>query len=345
MVAAAKLPVLNLGEFELWKIRIEQYFLMTDYALWEVIANAIEKRLRGNKESKKVHKTLLKQQYENFNRNSSECLDWIYDRHQKLISQLEIHKETILQEDLNLKLLRSLLSKWKTHTLIWMNKPDLETLSMDDLYNNLKIYETEVKSPQLNNEDLQQIDADEIEEIDLKWQMAMLIMRARRFLNKTERKVGDNGSKTIGFDKKKWNAITVIKGVNLQGNAGLQEKTRTVNLQVNDKYKIGEGYHTVLPPYTGNFMPSKPDLILADVDEYVLILPPYTGNFMPSKPDLILADVDEYVLSEYVTCVVVVATSNAMSSETKLKPSKYVSEYISNEVRVSPNSPLVNELV
>ncbi|GKC44406.1 hypothetical protein Tco_1062128 [Tanacetum coccineum] len=39
MVAAAKLPVLNPGDFELWKMRIEQYFLMTDYALWEVILN------------------------------------------------------------------------------------------------------------------------------------------------------------------------------------------------------------------------------------------------------------------------------------------------------------------
>ncbi|GJZ05656.1 hypothetical protein Tco_0539449 [Tanacetum coccineum] len=39
MVSAAKLPVLNLGEFELWKMRIEQYFPMTDYSLWEVIVN------------------------------------------------------------------------------------------------------------------------------------------------------------------------------------------------------------------------------------------------------------------------------------------------------------------
>nr|GEV46472.1 ribonuclease H-like domain-containing protein [Tanacetum cinerariifolium] len=39
MVAAVKLPVLNPSEFELWKMRIKQYFLMTDYALWEVIVN------------------------------------------------------------------------------------------------------------------------------------------------------------------------------------------------------------------------------------------------------------------------------------------------------------------
>ncbi|GKD63300.1 putative reverse transcriptase, RNA-dependent DNA polymerase [Tanacetum coccineum] len=183
-----------------------------------------------------------------------EGLNQTYDRLQKLISQLEILVESISQEDMNLKFLRSLPSEWKTHTLIWRNKPDLDTLSMDDLYNNLKIYETEVKgssssnqnsqnvafvssnnsgssnqahgsnsantdsmsdaviysffanqsnSPQLDNEDLQQIDADDLEEMDLKWQMAMLTMRARRFLNKTGRKISANGSETIGFNKSK----------------------------------------------------------------------------------------------------------------------------------------------
>ncbi|GJR93011.1 ribonuclease H-like domain-containing protein [Tanacetum coccineum] len=58
-------------------------------------------------------------------------------------------------------------------------------------------------SPQLNDEDLQQIDADDLEEMDLKWQMAMLTMRARRFLNKTGRKINANGSETIGFNKSK----------------------------------------------------------------------------------------------------------------------------------------------
>nr|GEZ44167.1 hypothetical protein [Tanacetum cinerariifolium] len=39
VVAAAKLPILNPNKFDLWKIRIEQYFLMIDYSLWEVILN------------------------------------------------------------------------------------------------------------------------------------------------------------------------------------------------------------------------------------------------------------------------------------------------------------------
>nr|GEU48327.1 hypothetical protein [Tanacetum cinerariifolium] len=131
MVAAAKLPVLNPNEFKLWKMRIEQSVdgVKIPYPPTtvekklarknELKARAIEKSFGGNKESKKVHNTLLKQQYENFNGTSSEGLDQIYDRLQKLISQFEIHKETISQEDLNMELLRSLPSEWKTHTLIW----------------------------------------------------------------------------------------------------------------------------------------------------------------------------------------------------------------------------------
>nr|GFD28810.1 ribonuclease H-like domain-containing protein [Tanacetum cinerariifolium] len=90
VVFAAKLPILNLNEFDFWKMRIEQYFLMTGYSLWEVILNdkhqlkfnshkdaktlmeSIEKRFGGNAETKKVQKTLLKQQFENFSGSSSE---------------------------------------------------------------------------------------------------------------------------------------------------------------------------------------------------------------------------------------------------------------------------------
>nr|GFA89397.1 hypothetical protein [Tanacetum cinerariifolium] len=148
-----------------------------------------------------------------------EDLDQIHDRLQKLVSQLEIHGISLSQEDVNLNFLRSLPSEWKTHTLIWRNKTDLEDKSLDDLFNYLKIYELEVqhssslgiespnlafvsstpadstndsvsvvvnvsavgaKLPQLDNEDLKQIDADDLEEMDLKWQTAMLTMRARR---------------------------------------------------------------------------------------------------------------------------------------------------------------------
>ncbi|GKC16537.1 ribonuclease H-like domain-containing protein [Tanacetum coccineum] len=99
-----------------------------------------------NKESKKMQKTILKQNYENFAASSQEGLDKTYDRFQKLISQLEIHGEVISQEDANLKLLRSLPSSWNNIALIMRNKSDLDILSMDDLYNNLKVYESKIKS-------------------------------------------------------------------------------------------------------------------------------------------------------------------------------------------------------
>ncbi|GJU36618.1 ribonuclease H-like domain-containing protein [Tanacetum coccineum] len=179
---------------------------------------------------------------------SSEVLYQTFDRLQKLISQLEIHGDSISQEDVNQKFLRSLSPEWNTHTIVWRNKPEIDTLSLDDLYNNLKIYEPEstnntngavntahgattastqattvnstiidnlsdvvicaffasqLNRPQLDNEDLQQIHPDDLEEMDLRWQMAMLTMRARRFLKNTERKLTYNGNETIGFDKSK----------------------------------------------------------------------------------------------------------------------------------------------
>ncbi|GJS62752.1 hypothetical protein Tco_0677316 [Tanacetum coccineum] len=201
------------------------------------LLQAVEKRFGGNATTKKTQRNNLKQQYEKFTASSSEVLDQTFDRLQKLISQLEIHGESVSQEDVNQKFLRSLSPEWNTHTIVWRNKPEIDTLSMDDLYNNLKIYEPEVKgtsssstntqniafvsannstngavntahgattastqsttvnsttidnlsdavicaffasqlnSPKLDNKDLQQIHPDDLEEMDLRWQMAML---------------------------------------------------------------------------------------------------------------------------------------------------------------------------
>ncbi|GJX86528.1 hypothetical protein Tco_0337302 [Tanacetum coccineum] len=56
-----------------------------------------------------------------------------------------MHGEVIPQEDINQKFLRSLSQEWTMHTIVWRNKPEIETLSLDDLFNNLKAYESEVK--------------------------------------------------------------------------------------------------------------------------------------------------------------------------------------------------------
>nr|GEV79028.1 hypothetical protein [Tanacetum cinerariifolium] len=232
------------------------------------LMEAIEKRFGGNKETKKVQKTLLNQQYENFTGLSSKSLDQIHNWLQKLISQLKILGDILYQEDIYLKFLRSLPTEWRTHTLIWRNKIDLEDQSLDDLFKNLKIYEAKVKSSsstspttqniafvssqntnntnesvsavtsvsaastkvpvfalpnvdnlsdaviyffftsqsnslQLDSDDLKQIDADDLEEMDLKWQITMLTIRARRFIQRNGRNLEANGTTFIGFDMSK----------------------------------------------------------------------------------------------------------------------------------------------
>ncbi|GKC90975.1 hypothetical protein Tco_1151624 [Tanacetum coccineum] len=106
---------------------------------------AIETRFRGNAATKKTQKTLLKQQYENFSVTSAESLDSIFKRLQKIVSRLAILGVIIAQDDLNLKFLSSLPPEWNTHVVVWMNKPQVETMSIDDLYNNFKIVEQKVK--------------------------------------------------------------------------------------------------------------------------------------------------------------------------------------------------------
>ncbi|GJZ49227.1 hypothetical protein Tco_0603417 [Tanacetum coccineum] len=93
---------------------------------------AIETRFGGNAATKKTQKTLLKQQYENFSASSAESLDSIFNRLQKIVSRLAILGVIIAQEDLISKFLSSLPPEWRTHVVVWMNKPEVETISIDD---------------------------------------------------------------------------------------------------------------------------------------------------------------------------------------------------------------------
>ncbi|GJW08926.1 hypothetical protein Tco_1571349 [Tanacetum coccineum] len=114
---------------------------------------AIKARFGRNEATKRTQKALLKQQYENFNASSSESLDSIFNRLQKLVSRLEIMDVVTPSEDLNVKFLRSLPSEWDTHVVAWMNKPDFDTMGLDDLYINFKIVEQKVKKSTADHND------------------------------------------------------------------------------------------------------------------------------------------------------------------------------------------------
>ncbi|GJY65963.1 putative ribonuclease H-like domain-containing protein [Tanacetum coccineum] len=166
---------------------------------------------------------------------------------------------------------RFLPPEWNTHVVVWMNKAEIETMSIDDLYNNFKIVEQSVKksvgassgaqnlafmtapstsstndvntakpayevstvspnvntaSPQVSTasfsdnvvyafmvenpngsnllqQDLEQIHEDDLEAMDLKWQLSLLSMRAKRYFQRTGNKIFINANDTVGYDKSK----------------------------------------------------------------------------------------------------------------------------------------------
>nr|GEU89204.1 hypothetical protein [Tanacetum cinerariifolium] len=358
--------------------------------LWEEIKTGFG----GNKESKKIQKTILKQQYENFAALISEVAE-------KSPPGLNIH------------------------TLIMQNQSDLDTLSMDDLYNNLKVYEAEIKSQSNSSSNSQNVafvssdntsstnevvnTAHDVSAASSQGQafastyaddVAILTMRVKRFIKKIRRNLNFNGKETVGFDKTKvkcynchrrvetpakalvvtdglgydWsyqaeegptdfalmafsslgssnsdtenkaffkedisflkydanvrdNSITELKNqseeylkekddlklklekfetssknltnlinsqISLKDKTGLgydsqlnerdlnnksdvfesasdssMNESEENNNQANDRYKVGEGYHAVLPPYTGNFMPPRFNLSFAGLDDSI----------------------------------------------------------------------------
>nr|GEZ92648.1 retrovirus-related Pol polyprotein from transposon TNT 1-94 [Tanacetum cinerariifolium] len=174
VISAAKLPILNPNEFDLWKIRIEQYFLMTDYSLWDVILNSdspiltrvvddkhqlkfnihkdakslmesIEKRFGGNKETKKVQKTLLKVENSHFN----------------LEEQGRSGRPNTNESVSAVTSVSAASTKFLVSTL-----PNVDNLSNVVIYS---FFASQSNNPQLDNDDLKQIDVDDLEEMNLKW--------------------------------------------------------------------------------------------------------------------------------------------------------------------------------
>ncbi|GJU83188.1 putative ribonuclease H-like domain-containing protein [Tanacetum coccineum] len=321
--------------------------------------------------------------------------------------------ENILQEDLNLKFLRSLPSEWNTHVVVWRNKPDLDTMSFDDLYNNFKIVEQEVKgtassssslssqnmafvsSPSSTNEvntaygvstantqvspastqvstastqvstanlsdatvyaflasqpngsqlvyeDLEQIHEDDLEEMDLKWQLALLSMRTRRFFQKTGRKITINRSDTAGYDNSR----------------------RTVNVEETSSKAMvaidGAGFDWSY--MADDEVPTNMALMAfldSEFNKSEFNLATYKRGLASVEEQLVFYKKNEVIFCEQLA--VLKRDISYKDSEISMlkkefqqpefegygpKTSKSASKDISNEVRESPAAPLVEELV
>nr|GEY34271.1 hypothetical protein [Tanacetum cinerariifolium] len=209
----AKIPILDTGKFEQWQFRIQQYLQHEHYALSEVIEFG---------DSYVVHA------------NTTDTTGGDKSGRTLTLTAEDMQRKKN-DDDLNQKFLTSLAPEWLMHTIVWRNRNDLDTMSLDDLYNHLKVYESEVqKKPEQNSqnmafissakhssrnedgntasvptasvsvttisqdtacayiasqsssfqikfEDINQIDEDNMEEMDIKWNMALLSMRMGHF--------------------------------------------------------------------------------------------------------------------------------------------------------------------
>ncbi|GJZ45648.1 zf-CCHC domain-containing protein [Tanacetum coccineum] len=360
----AKLSILKQGKYDMWRLRIEQYFQVQDYALWDIIENgksfkpaaqttknadgtstslipgpvttkekvqkkndvkainfvcAIQIRFGGNEAIKKTQKTLLKQMYENFSTPSTESIDSIFKRLQKIVSQLAILGVNISQEDLNLKFLRSLPSEWNTHVVVWRNKPYLDTMSFDDLYNNFKIVEQEVKRTASSSSSSQNMafvsSPNSTNEVNTAYGVITANTQGNQSallaLNPTKRSqlVYEDLEQIHEDDIKEMDLKCQLALLSMRTRRGPRNQDSRNKNQDNSRRTIN----------------------VDETSSKAMVAIDGAGLFSPIKFDLSNSGLEEFQQPEF--------------EGYGPKTSKSVSEDISNEVRESPDAPLVEEVI
>ncbi|GJX83595.1 hypothetical protein Tco_0333076 [Tanacetum coccineum] len=298
----------------------------------KLLMEAIEKRYGGNKESKK----------------------------------LEIQGEVISQEDTNLKLFRSLPSEWKTHALIWRNKEEIETINLDDLYNNLKIYEPEItgssstsqnpqnvafvssnstnnnsstneadntaygvtsqpNSPQLSQEDLEQINPDDLEEMDLQWEMAMLTIRARRFIKRTCRKLDVNaykeserrGNREIIEETIKWKNLPPGNALVAQDRIGGNLIPFKHDLTFMDEIVESENMDvtTIVTPRNGSDWLFDVDSLIISMNYVLVVTGNQTNDIAGTRDNIVAGQVEKKTTLEQEYILIPICTTDPLISQ------------------------------
>nr|GEU66477.1 ribonuclease H-like domain-containing protein [Tanacetum cinerariifolium] len=479
MVSFVKLPILKKGEYILWTMKMEQYLAHTDYDLCEVILNGnYEVPMTKDESSNEVkvppvtaHQILARIRER---KAKSTLLMAILDEHlarfhgikdaKTLWAAIKTRFGGVSLEDANKKFLRSLPSAWSNISLIMRNKPDINNLDIDDLYNNLKVYEADIKgssrsssnlrnvafvsvkrtsntnelnvaytvstatghssqaqgsssytdelmfsffanqsgSPKLDNKNLEQIDQDDLEKIDLKWQVAMLSMRMKQFYKKTRRKLEFNGKEPVGFDKTKVECFNChIRGHFSRdfktaknpenrgrdaGNAWYRGRDNGKRLAREEDEKalvVHDGLFTydwscqieeeatdfdfmdfTSNPSSSNFEFNEKEELDVKVEEVTEIMfdncssdkenslandrfkkgekfhavPPYlTGNYMPPKPDLSFAGLNDSIFKFKIS-----ETVTSLSKDVKDTPETSIA-FVEKPKEVRPSAPLIQE--
>ncbi|GJW28765.1 hypothetical protein Tco_0045640 [Tanacetum coccineum] len=280
----AKFPLLKEGYYEMWKLRIEHYFQVQDYALWEVIeyGNSFKPVARTTTNADDLDTISFDDLYNNF----------------KLVEQ-EVKRSVTSSSNSSSQNVAFVSTPGRS------NEDNAANVQVNTVSTNVSTASTNdsIASPK-------QIHEDDLEEMDLKWQLALLSLKARKFYQRTGKKIIINGSDTDGYDKSKvecfncykmghfytsskvmvafdgagfdWSfmddeevptnlALMVFSDLEIKidkfENAS-KSLDKLIGSQISDNNRKGVGYNVVPPPPTGLFSPPTIDLSISGFKEF-----------------------------------------------------------------------------
>nr|GEU53350.1 putative ribonuclease H-like domain-containing protein [Tanacetum cinerariifolium] len=221
---------------------------------------------------------------------------------QAIVSHLEFMDVEIEQDDLNQKFLTSLAPEWLMYTIVWRNRDDLNTMSLDDVYNHLKVYEPEVqKKSESNSQNMafisssntssekgdvhtasvlttstqistastnvavasishDIIDEDDIKEIDIKWNMALLSMRADGFGRRMSYMANEEENYALVANEEALTEFALMA----------KSSSSSKNEEVKELIRIKKVLDTVqFPPPAQVYSPLKKDMSWTGLPEFV----------------------------------------------------------------------------
>nr|GEU79617.1 ribonuclease H-like domain-containing protein [Tanacetum cinerariifolium] len=348
----AKLPMLKQGDYEMWRLMIEQYFQVQDHDLWDVI--------ESENSFVPVTQTTIAEGGDITTTISSPVT-----AEEKIKKKNNVKARSILLMALPNEHLMT-FNQYRDVKILFAtietrfgdedskdsserNKSDIDTMSIDDLYNNFKIVEQEVKrtgssnsssqnidfvsSPGTNStnevytahglvhEDFKQIHEDDLEEMDLKWQLELLTMRAKRGpRNQDSRnRYQDSSRRTVHVEETPPKAMVALDGVGFDSSYMAEDEvpTNMALMDFLDSKQNGlafQSYNVVQPPAT---------------------LVYNTWRCPPPKTDLSYSSLLEFKQPQF----------ESYRPKSCKKESKNASEDIPNELKEYPDAPLVKDRV